>query len=76
MSPNATDHFQEGLIVPPTRLYREGSPGALARYMSLYAGDVFTHDRLSINAGVRFDLALIDLGLPDGSGTEVVAALR
>jgi N-methylhydantoinase B len=24
MSPNATDHFQEGLIVPPTRLYREG----------------------------------------------------
>jgi hypothetical protein len=38
------------------RLYREGSPGALARYMSLYAGDVYTRNRLSINAGVRWDL--------------------
>jgi hypothetical protein len=38
------------------RLYREGSPGALARYMSFYAGDVYTRNRLSINAGVRWDL--------------------
>jgi hypothetical protein len=38
------------------RLYREGSPGALAKYMSFYAGDVFSRDRLSINAGVRWDL--------------------
>jgi hypothetical protein len=38
------------------RLYREGSPGALAKYTYLYAGDAFTRNRLSINAGVRWDL--------------------
>ena len=34
------------------------------------------HDALEILTAVKFDLALIDLGLPDGSGTDVVAALR
>ena len=35
------------------------------------------HDALAqVGAGVRVQLALIDLGLPDGSGTDVVAALR
>jgi hypothetical protein len=38
------------------RLYREGSPGAVGKYMNLYAGDVFTKNRLSINLGVRWDL--------------------
>ena len=31
---------------------------------------------LKLTASVKFDLALIDLGLPDGSGVEVVASLR
>ena len=35
------------------------------------------HDALAqVSSGLKFDLALIDLGLPDGSGTDVVAALR
>lgn len=34
------------------------------------------NDALALVAGVRFDLALIDLGLPDGSGVDVVARLR
>lgn len=34
------------------------------------------HDALEQITALRFDLALIDLGLPDGSGVEVVAALR
>jgi DNA-binding NarL/FixJ family response regulator len=29
-----------------------------------------------VQSGEKFDLGLIDLGLPDGSGTDVVAALR
>ncbi len=34
-------------------------------------------DALSqVSSRVKFDLALVDLGLPDGSGTDVVAALR
>jgi DNA-binding NarL/FixJ family response regulator len=33
-------------------------------------------DALSLVAAVKFDLALIDLGLPDGSGVDVVTALR
>jgi DNA-binding NarL/FixJ family response regulator len=33
-------------------------------------------DALEQLGALRFDLALIDLGLPDGSGVEVVAALR
>ena len=33
-------------------------------------------DALMQVQSVRFDLALIDLGLPDGSGTDVVAKLR
>ena len=34
------------------------------------------HDALELVSAVRFDLALIDLGLPDGSGVDVVARLR
>jgi DNA-binding NarL/FixJ family response regulator len=34
------------------------------------------HDALEMVQAVKFDLALIDLGLPDGSGVDVVGALR
>ena len=34
------------------------------------------HDALELITAVKFDLALVDLGLPDGSGVDVVAALR
>lgn len=34
------------------------------------------HDALGLVSAMKFDLALLDLGLPDGSGVDVVAALR
>ena len=34
------------------------------------------HDALGLVSAVKFNLALVDLGLPDGSGVDVVAALR
>jgi DNA-binding NarL/FixJ family response regulator len=34
------------------------------------------HDALELISAVKFDLALCDLGLPDGSGVDVVAKLR
>lgn len=34
------------------------------------------HDALELVNAVRFDVAMLDLGLPDGSGVEVVQALR
>ena len=34
------------------------------------------HDALGFVSAIKFDLALVDLGLPDGSGVDVVAALR
>ena len=34
------------------------------------------HDALGLVSAIKFDLALVDLGLPDGSGVDVVAALR
>src|ERR1700733_1220318 len=34
------------------------------------------HDALELVTAVKFNLALCDLGLPDGSGVDVVAALR
>jgi DNA-binding NarL/FixJ family response regulator len=34
------------------------------------------HDALSLVGAVKFDLALVDLGLPDGSGVDVVHRLR
>ena len=34
------------------------------------------HDALQMVDAQRFNLALVDLGLPDGSGVDVVAALR
>ncbi|MCR5885152.1 response regulator transcription factor [Rhizobacter sp. J219] len=34
------------------------------------------HDALALITAERFEIALIDLGLPDGSGVDVVAALQ
>jgi DNA-binding NarL/FixJ family response regulator len=34
------------------------------------------HDALQLVSAMRFDVAMLDLGLPDGSGVEVVQALR
>jgi DNA-binding NarL/FixJ family response regulator len=34
------------------------------------------HDAIEMVSAVKFDLALIDLGLPDGSGVDVVTRLR
>ena len=34
------------------------------------------HDARALVGAVKFNLALCDLGLPDGSGVDVVAALR
>ncbi len=34
------------------------------------------HDALALITAERFEVALVDLGLPDGSGVDVVAALR
>ena len=34
------------------------------------------HEALELVSAIKFDLALIDLGLPDGSGVDVVSALR
>ncbi|WP_290871716.1 response regulator transcription factor [Aquabacterium sp.] len=34
------------------------------------------HDALELVNAIRFDVAMVDLGLPDGSGVEVVQALR
>jgi DNA-binding NarL/FixJ family response regulator len=34
------------------------------------------HDALELVSAIKFDLALIDLGLPDGSGVDVVTRLR
>ena len=34
------------------------------------------HDALGPVSAVKFDLALVDLGLPDGSGVDVVSAAR
>lgn len=34
------------------------------------------HDAIELVSAIKFDLALIDLGLPDGSGVDVVTKLR
>jgi DNA-binding NarL/FixJ family response regulator len=34
------------------------------------------HDALELVSAIGFDLALVDLGLPDGTGVDVVSALR
>lgn len=43
---------------------------------SLISEAATVQDALSLVAAIKFDLALVDLGLPDGSGVDVVAALR
>ena len=43
---------------------------------SLISEAARVHDALALITQVKFDLALVDLGLPDGSGVDVVAALR
>jgi DNA-binding NarL/FixJ family response regulator len=52
------------------KLVLEVFPGA---YLSESAR---VHDALELVSAIRFDLALIDLGLPDGSGVDVVTKLR
>lgn len=37
------------------RLYREGSGNDLTKYFSLYVGDTFSRDRLTLDVGVRYD---------------------
>lgn len=44
--------------------------------MSKIAESSRVHDALELAGALRFDLALIDLGLPDGSGVQVVQRLR
>jgi DNA-binding response OmpR family regulator len=34
------------------------------------------HDAIALASAIKFDLALVDLGLPDGSGVDVVEKLR
>jgi len=43
---------------------------------SLISEAARVHDALELITAVKFDLALVDLGLPDGSGVDVVVALR
>ena len=43
---------------------------------SLISEAARVHDAREMITAVRFDLALVDLGLPDGSGVDVIAALR
>ncbi len=43
---------------------------------SLISEAARVHDARELITAIKFDLALIDLGLPDGSGVDVVAALR
>src|SRR5215216_200645 len=43
---------------------------------SLISEAARVHDARELITAVKFDMALIDLGLPDGSGVDVVAALR
>lgn len=44
--------------------------------MSKIAESSRVHDALELAGALKFDLALIDLGLPDGSGVQVVQRLR
>src|SRR5438128_7794055 len=43
---------------------------------SLISEAARVHDALELISAEKFDLALVDLGLPDGSGVDVVASLR
>ena len=43
---------------------------------SLISEAARVHDARELITAIKFDMALIDLGLPDGSGVDVVAALR
>lgn len=43
---------------------------------AIFFDAVRVHEALALMEKVQFGLALIDLGLPDGSGVDVVAALR
>jgi DNA-binding NarL/FixJ family response regulator len=43
---------------------------------AMIAEAAMVREALQLTDSLKFDLALIDLGLPDGSGVDVVAALR
>ena len=43
---------------------------------AMIAEAALVREALQLTGSLKFDLALIDLGLPDGSGVDVVAALR
>jgi len=52
------------------KLVQQVFPGALI------SESARIHDALELVSAIKFDLALIDLGLPDGSGVDVVTRLR
>jgi hypothetical protein len=61
------------------QVWRDGDLGAVGKFFSLYAGDVFTRDRLSLNVGVRWDQQkaknLASEGPPNASLPDIVPAV-
>src|SRR4030095_10670785 len=43
---------------PRARFYRDSLNTAENRYWSAYLGDTFTHDRMTLSAGLRYDRQL------------------
>ena len=88
MTPTQADNIETGLGANPcmkTILLLEDLPEIRAwlrkLVLQVFPGATISeaarvHDALALVAGVKFDLALVDLGLPDGSGVDVVTKLR